>query len=127
MPTKTSARKAPTRLARHPPPPGRSADSRFADVLHSQRHYSQAMPTPTFPPPRGRDVTEAASTDVYLPGQPVWVHHTGWQPGVVLDASPQAVMVRYLHQGRALGVDTVLSNRLIHRDESDPRVDDLTS
>ncbi len=91
-------------------------------------HHSQGMlgemPTPNVPP-ESRHATEIAAADTYRPGQPVWVHRGAWQPGVILEASPRAVLVRYRHHGRALGIDTVLPYQVAHREEPDRLIDDI--
>lgn len=82
------------------------------------------MAAPTAPPEGSS--TEIAHAGAYCPGQPVWVYRNAWQPGVVLDASPRAVLVRYRYYGRALGVDTVLPYQVAPRDEADPLIDGTT-
>jgi hypothetical protein len=69
--------------------------------------------------PSDRPTAKIAAPETYRPGALVWVHRSRWCPGVVLDASDRAVMVRYNPHGRAVGVDTVLADQLAHRDESE--------
>ncbi|MEJ3741690.1 hypothetical protein WEI85_00110 [Actinomycetes bacterium KLBMP 9797] len=82
------------------------------------------MPTPTVGPD-GRDPNTVASLAAYPPTTPVWVYRSGsWRPGIVLQASARAAMVRYRpteQQGTA--VDTVTAVHLAHREDPDRFLD----
>ena len=80
------------------------------------------MTAPSISPGK-RDPGDIAAADSYHPGEPVWIHRGAWRPGVVLDSSSRAVIVRYRHQGRVVGVDTVLAHHVARRDEHDPVID----
>lgn len=80
------------------------------------------MPAPSISPGQ-RHPGGIAAADSYHPDELVWIHRGAWRPGVVLDASSRAVIVRYRHQGRVVGVDTVLAHHVAHRDEHDPIID----
>lgn len=73
--------------------------------------------------PLDRDRVPAA--DAYQAGQPVWVHrHGGWNPGLVREASPVAVLVDYHVPGqRGLLTDTVMELYLMGREDPDPLLD----
>jgi hypothetical protein len=83
------------------------------------------MPAPSIGPSE-RDPGDITAADSYRPGEAVWIHRGAWRPGIVLDASSRAVIVRYRHQGRAVGVDTVLAHHVARRDEHDPIIDTTT-
>ncbi len=78
------------------------------------------MPAPSTSPDGRIPVT----ADAYSAGQAVWVFRGSWRPGVVLNASPRAVMVRYAPAaGRGTGVDTVFAADLAERDDFDLAID----
>lgn len=78
------------------------------------------MPAPSTSPDGRTPVT----ADAYSAGQAVWVYRGSWRPGVVLDSSSRAVMVRYAPAaGRGTGVDTVFAADLASRDDFDPTID----
>lgn len=82
------------------------------------------MPVPTLDP-QCRSVS-VAPPEAYDPGERVWIHRAGsWRPGVVLQASRDAVTVRYRPaEGRGTGVDTVSGGDfLLARDDEDPYLD----
>ncbi len=87
--------------------------------------WGNTGPVPAPPtPPDQRARTEITAPDTYRAGQPVWVFRRSWCPGVVMNASAQAVMVRYLPAtGRGTGVDTVFADDLAVRYEPDPAID----
>lgn len=82
------------------------------------------MPVPTMEP-QLYDLGDAPAAGQYRAGQPVWVYRNGaWRPGVVLNGSTQAVMVRYRPgEGSGTGVDTVTGLCLAVRAETDPCLD----
>jgi hypothetical protein len=81
------------------------------------------MPAPSTTPDR-RGPTEVVSAGAYRAGQAVWLFRGSWRPGVVLDSSSRAVMVRYIPAaGRGTGVDTAIAMDLAVRDEPDPAID----
>lgn len=73
--------------------------------------------------PLDRDRVPSAET--YQAGQPVWVHRHGrWNPGLVREASPVAVLVEHHIPGqRGRLTDTVMELNLIGRDDPAPLLD----
>jgi hypothetical protein len=60
-----------------------------------------------------------------MPGGRVWVFYAGrWRPGVVLNSSPDAAVVRYRPtDGAGTAVDTVMARNLACRTDTDPYLD----
>ena len=84
------------------------------------------MPAPSMPPEH-RDPDGIAPAAAYRPSETVWIwRRSQWRPGIVLDGSTLAVMVRYNPHGRAVGVDTALAADLAHRHEPAPVLDQLS-
>lgn len=73
--------------------------------------------------PLDREQVPAAGT--YRAGEPVWVHrHRRWNPGIVREASPRAVLVDYHVAGqRGSLTDTVMDLYVMRRDDPDPLLD----
>jgi hypothetical protein len=86
------------------------------------------VPTVPVPPlaPQLHPLDESAAPDTYRPGQPVWVYRNGsWRPGVVLDSTSRAVMVRYRPaDGPGTGVDSVTGHSIVERTDVDAFLDD---
>ncbi|RSM42202.1 hypothetical protein DMB66_54970 [Actinoplanes sp. ATCC 53533] len=84
------------------------------------------MPVPATDPYR-RDPRTVANLTSYLSDSPVWVwvYRCGsWRPGVIVQASPRAAMVRYRpNEGVGTSVDTVTGACLAHREEPDAYLD----
>lgn len=82
------------------------------------------MSAPSVSPAQRRD-TEIPSADQYTPGEWVWVFRSdAWHPGIVLNSSVQAAVVRYRPtESCATAVDTVMAHNLVHRDDADPDPD----
>lgn len=84
------------------------------------------MPAPATAPHR-RDPRTVATIPDYPPAAPVWVwafRSGSWRPGVILQATPLAAMVRYRqNEGTGTTVDTVTATNLANREEPDPYLD----
>jgi hypothetical protein len=79
------------------------------------------VPAPTTDP-AGRDPATIASPATYARNAPVWIYRAGsWRPGLVLDSSARAALVKYRHtEGPATSVDTAFAQDLAVREEDDP-------
>jgi hypothetical protein len=86
------------------------------------------VPAPATDPNR-RDPRTVADLASYIPASPVWIwvyRCDSWRPGVILQASALAAMVRYrANQGVGTSVDTVTVAYLAHREEPDMYLDRL--
>jgi hypothetical protein len=84
------------------------------------------MSAPTVDP-ADRSTAEITQPDQYARGGRVWVFCSGsWRPGIVLDSSTKAAIVRYRPtESRGTAVDTVMAHNLAPRGEDDPYVDQL--
>lgn len=82
------------------------------------------MPAPTTEPSRYAPPPTVTADDLEA-DQPIWVYRNGsWRPGIVLNASARAALVRYRPtDSRGTAVDTVDPTMLARRNDPDPLVD----
>lgn len=76
-------------------------------------------------PPTNRSIADMPTVEHLMPGGRVWVFRGGeWRPGIVLNSSPDATVVRYRPtEGSGTAVDTVTARNLATRQDPDPYLD----
>ena len=110
---RTSTRTARGGENRHRPASKGSRCRTGAAAVHRWAQVAQEPPAPV------------AKLTEYPPTAPVWVYRSGsWRPGVIVQASSLAAMVRYRpNQGVGTAVDTVTAGCRTHREDPDKYLD----
>jgi hypothetical protein len=90
-----------------------------------RRLWLEALMSAPLAPPVNRSPADMPRLEHLMPGGHVWVFRGGeWRPGIVVNSSVDAAVVRYRPtDGSGTAVDTVMARNLAYREDPDAYLD----